>query len=217
MLRICPICHRMFYEYESSCPECEWWKNRPKTNEKTFINKHWLLGSFEDLNICTEGLSSCQGVYEIDKEKEFLSVSQDSRFSKEGKEAQFKLSLKTNQSPQLLIAEDFCYDRTRNRDYYIRKPFIGVVFEEDSEERYICLDAFRKRRMFTRTQNHEITTVLTPSVFNSNDTYESIYLSLNKVKYKKFLYACGQKLKIDDLIISNHGGFCEYVGYLQLI
>jgi hypothetical protein len=71
--------------------------------------------------------------------------------------------------------------------------------------------------MFTRTQNHEITTVLTPSVFNSNDTYESIYLSLNKVKYKKFLYACGQKLKIDDLIISNHGGFCEYVGYLQLI
>lgn len=217
MLKICPICHRMFYEYESSCPECEWRKNQPKTNEKKFRSKNWLLGSFEDLNICTEGLSSCQGVYKIDIKKEFLSVSQDNRFSKEGKEALFKLSLKTNQSPQLLIAEDICYDRMRSRDFYIRKPFIGVVFEEDSEERYICLDAFRKRRMLARTQNHERTTVLTPSVFNSNDTYESIYLSLNKVKYKKFLYACGQNLEIDDLIIFNYGALCEYVGYLQLI
>jgi len=206
MLQICPKCHSA-YKVNQECPNCSFWENVENKLEKiVLVGNNWIDDcSFEDFKLCTEGWAhTCNVVFKTKEE--------DTRFSnrglKEKKESMFKLSLDRFQNPTIVIeqTQPFEYD---DRTMVVRKPYIGVVFDEDAEEEYISLDTFRTSvadatNIITRERKRK----LLPSLFSRDCTYEVMYNLLRERKYKFFKLVCDPHLVINDF------AFCRSCSYI---
>jgi hypothetical protein len=196
MLQICPKCHRA-YNVNEKCPHCSMREERKlfRTNEKIIHGSWWLDGSFEDFKLCTEGLNNACNVVTKTKRIDTRFINRE---LKEKKVSKFKLFLDSFQNPTIVIEEiPSCY--YHGREIIIRKPYIGVVFDEDAEEEYISLDTFRStasNAINITTGDHK--TKLRPSLFSKDCTYEFMYYLLKEKKYKFFKLVCDPRLVIDD-------------------
>ena len=204
MLQICPKCHSAFYP-NKGCQNCI--RDEYIYPEKILGTEDWFEADFNDLSLCTEGVSSACEVVSKDGESSYKREQQyNYTVGLEKKEYTFKLALDTRRNPKIVI----CQSSSINFNFkLIRKPYIAVVFKEDSEEKYISLDTFRSHEsnaynMSTR-ENKEM---YSPSLFGSWLTYESMFNVLEENKYKFYSLVCerrfvegfelGEKLYITD-------------------
>ena len=186
MLQICPKCHSAYNLSDNDkCPRCS------KLDEiykelglvKLVEENNWINGSFEDFKYCTEGY--CHHYKVVDK-----NHCEDSRFStydiKEILTSSFKLSLDSRQNPIILIEQTPPFTR-EGRKIIVRKPYICVIFKEDSDESFISLDTFRSHVMDARSvSTDENKRKLLPSLFSLECSYEIIYNRLKEQKFKFF-------------------------------
>lgn len=108
----------------------------------------------------------------------------------------FKLLLDQQQS--VVIRHNiYKYKRNSGKEVLVKKPYIGVVFDNPPEIAFrnsfpeigfICFDMFRKKK-------YEINTFINSSVFDSSYTYEKMYIDFEKYKLRKFSF--NYKAKVD--------------------
>lgn len=196
MLQICPKCH-LAYNVNEKCPHCLMREDKTifRTNEKIIQNNYWHKASFEDFKLCTEGLYNICNVVTKTKRIDTRFINRE---LKEKKESKFKLFLDSFQNPTIVIEEIPSY-YYHGRKIVIRKPYIGVIFDEDAEEEYISLDTFRSTAAnATNITTRESKLKLRPSLFSKDCTYEFMYYLLKDKKYKFFKLVCDPRLVIDD-------------------
>jgi hypothetical protein len=153
--------------------------------EKVIGWEKWFDGTFENLNLCTEGGDT----------RVVLKDScyyKDSRFNNLSSQVfVFKLSLNSNQSLRLKIHE---YGS-------VRKPYIGVVFSDDIEERFISLDTFRSYPTLSLDNSGTgWKKRILQSYFGRDYTYEKMYLQLRDMKYQSFKLIQGRLCQINDIV-----------------
>lgn len=95
----------------------------------------------------------------------------------------FKLLFDSHQ--QLVIRHNSFYHATRlGTTILVKKPYIGVLFDNNPLLGFICFDMFRKISD-DKSLNY---------VFDSSCTYEKMYLDFQKYKINKFTLICGAQV-----------------------
>jgi hypothetical protein len=198
MLKICQKCGRAYIGNDTICYHCI--PKKINKTEKIIETDDWLASSFDDLNKCTEGFGS-SGVMQLNKSKSlsgyYINSDVDERFSEipygKNTEECFKLSLDSSLSPKIVIRQSRTH--YHNREFWVRKPYTGIVLAEDAEERFIPIDAFRKCICSgICLSSKELKRTLCPAPYSSNCTYESVYTQLKRDRYKKFRLTVGYNI-----------------------
>ena len=95
---------------------------------------------------------------------------------------------------QVVIKSDINQIDDNNRFHiknsFYKMPFVGVVFDEDSSIHFIPFKCFCPRKRLVARRGGWVISDNVPSVFLTNISNEEIYLSFQKMKYKKFVLDC---------------------------
>ena len=167
--------------------------------EHVLRSDKWYDATFENLNLCTEG-GDTRSIVGKDSER-------DPRFHSylhqgEKQELTFKFSLDSHQSLKIKILEcEIPYSEPKK---IYRKPYIGVVFSDDIEERFITFDTFRSylTQSWDNSSTESKKRVL-QSYFGMDYTYEKMYLRLRDMKYQSFKLIRGSLCQINDILYRN--------------